>query len=371
MGACISHDEGADRRVAEQQPVIPIEDYFSSYDELSPICQHWADAVEDHGATWSENIGRIPESIHARAHPRVVGVCTADPTQWKRFMWKELSINVRGLDEAFHQCSLLAPVSTNVNASNNLGRARSTNSNGASCSGGDVMQGNDLSECSLDDAFSGAALSYLSELLGIPNEVHGLLLFNRLLLGDQQRSLLDLSPSKMKKTGFTITEWTVKRGDWIRGWVKLQCFSVSDARRYVQAMSAEFRSWTLDNHNFKLFHKFIFRFLPKDTTLQQEAIPQEDAVRLMALEFHEKWSLAPYFCAFVNQRNVKRFLTVDQWDIIVEFAVAFRYEINLLQYEGQQSSAWPMLMDAFIESTMAMLHQPELGNSTSCLSMQQ
>ncbi|CUI12352.1 cullin-binding protein, putative [Bodo saltans] len=364
MGACISNEEGVEHRVVEQQPIIPIESYFCNYDELSVSCQRWVDAVEDQGALWAQCEGGIPENIRLRALPKVQQFCQQDPSQWKRFMFHELSVNLRGLDEAFHQCSLLAPV---VPATT-LQRVRSTNSNGASCSGVDEP-GIDASECCLDDAFSGAAIPYLSELLSIPNEVHGLLLFNRLLLGDKQRSLLDLSPSKMKKTGFAITEWTVKRRDWIRGWVKLQCFSISDARRYVQSLSAEFTSWTLEDHSFKLFHKFIFRFLPKDTALQQEAIPQEEAVRLLSLELNSKWSLSQYFCAFVHHRNTKRYITVDQWDSIIDFAVAFRYEINLLQYEGQQSSAWPMLMDAFIESTMAMFHQPqELGNSISMLS---
>jgi hypothetical protein len=367
MGACISNDAGVERRVVEQQPVIPIESYFSDYEELSVSCQRWVDAVEDHGALWAHCEGGIPESIRLRATPMVQQLCKQEPAQWRRFMFHELSINLRGLDEAFHQCSLIAPVvpSTITCNSNTLQRVRSTNSNGASCSGVDEDQPNlDASDYSLDDAFSGAVIPYLSELLSIPNEVLGLLLFNRLLLGDHQRSLLDLSPSKMKKTGFAIAEWTVKRRDWVRGWVKLQCFSVTDARRYVQSLSAEFSSWTLDDHNFRLFHKFIFRFLPKDTTLQQEAIPKDDAVRLLSLELNSKWSLSQYFCSFLQHRTTKRFITVDQWDIIIEFAVAFRYEINLLQYEGQQSSAWPLLMDAFIESTMAMFHQPQdLGNS--------
>lgn len=365
MGACISNDASEDHRVVAPEPPVPIESYFCDYDELSQNHKLWVDAIENHGRSWLEEEGGIPPSIRQRALPCVQAVCAQDAFQWKRFMFHELSMNLRGLDESFYQCTLMAPVVPAVPAG--FSRMRSTASNGASSSGADELLQDKDDEKMQNDSFSGAALPYLSELLSIPNEVYALLLLNRLLLGDQQRSLLDLSPSKMKREGFTLVEWSVKRSEWIRGWVKLQCFSVSDARRYIQSMCAEFDSWTLDEPAFKLFHKFIFRFLPKDTSLQQEAIPREDAVRLLQLELGNKWALSKYFCSFIQHRFPKRYITVDQWDIIVEFATSFRYEINLLQYEGQQNSAWPLLMDAFIEDTMQQLHQPEEG-SISALS---
>jgi hypothetical protein len=138
----------------------------------------------------------------------------------------------------------------------------------------------------------------------------------------------------------------------------------------VQQQATEFNSWSLDAASLKPFHKFIFRFWPKDASLQQEAIPKEDAVRLIHGILDNKWALETYFCDYVAHRYPKRYMTVDQWDMLIDFALAFRYEVNLLQYEGQATSAWPMLMDAFIEDILQTLQQPDCDGSISALSQQ-
>lgn len=358
MGSCASVEDPAENGRNDHQARIPIESYFMDREDLTATELSWLDVIEDID-DWISEPGNVPTSIRERAPGCVVERCTADPTQWKRFMFRELNRTIGTLDEAFEQCRKFAPPTA-------IGKGKHV------ALASDEVDGDLLSSRTPLDAFSGSAVTYLVDLLGATNEIVVLFALYKLILcrDTRSKSLLALTPSKMKSEGLKIDEWAVRRREWMTGWVSLECFGLTDARSKLRALASEFASLPLDSSELKAFHKFLFRFLPKDHTVQQEAVPKDEAVRLWSLELGAgKWSLGTLFCNFVQFRYPKRVVTVDQWDMLIEFALSFQYEINLLQYEGHAASPWPLLMDEFIEDTMRLLQeQQEQEGSMGALS---
>lgn len=399
MGTCASVEDvttSDGQRVVKAQSAeeeaaqVPL--YLMDRSAATPLQELWFHAVEltlpstelitisRDGSEISTQRVIVPEKIKETAPKAVRDHCNANPADWERFLYYALAKGFRGLDEIFDQCHQVA--STLPQSKGKKGKGKSVSATSGN-NGADELQAGSpekpvIRRESASDYFTGAALPHLMEMLGLSVEAHILyIVYHLVLAGKPRDEAVNISPSKMKaqqqhttfgepQNAALIDEWVVTRGAWITGWVALGCFSMADVRRTSREIGSAYDRLTLDDDDMKAFHKFLFRFMLKIDNVPQVAVAKDDAVTMWRVELNNKWPLLEYFTVFVAKRYSKSFITADQWDILVDFAQALRYEVNLLQYDADGSTAWPVLMDQFVEETVRMLQEQD--GSISALS---
>lgn len=216
----------------------------------------------------------------------------------------------------------------------------------------------------LTDTFSGSALNHLMTCLNVVDEAHVLYLMYVLTLDHNRVSLANTSPSRLRSM-CDIQEGTISRANWIDGWLRCGVTSLAQARSFARTLGAAYDALLLDDIEFRSFYKYVYRFLPKETSgAAQGELSRDRCIRSWRTIFGQRWPLLDYFIVYVQRQYSRSYISADQWVSLPDFACAVRYELNLLQYDSARSS-WPRLMDEFVEHTVWSMQQSDAASRTS------
>jgi len=257
----------------------------------------------------------------------IASYCLAHPEMRVRYKFQTASRTLPELDDLFNDCFRVAPYRpTKVVAVGSEAQLQA--------------------RTSTSDAFSGGALAYMMGVLGVKCDAHIVYVLYLLVIGRRGGEFRVASPSKLKRE-FNIDEWCVTRETWRKGCLMNGIVGLKSMEAFVQTAGAQYDSFPLSHSDVRASMKFAFRFLAKDG-VQKQSIPKLDGIPVWKSLLDRKWSLLESFCDFVAMSDTCRVITGDQWDVLVDFALAVGSPMQLATYDSQ-SNSWPTLMDAFVE----------------------
>lgn len=134
----------------------------------------------------------------------------------------------------------------------------------------------------------------------------------------------------------------ISREEWMQGCRKLQLDSISKFQSLLPALDTGF----LDRTEFREFYKFCFQFNRAGThkTLEKDLVVA--LLPLCASERIAKERLDT-FCVFLETTKDESYsrITLDQWRSFLDFC----YECEDLKDYDEATSAWPVLIDEYVE----------------------
>lgn len=132
----------------------------------------------------------------------------------------------------------------------------------------------------------------------------------------------------------------ISKTEWMQGCGKLQVDSVSKFETVLPSLDTGF----LDQSEFKDFYKFCFQFNRQGThrTLDKELVV---ALLKMVLKGRIPKDRLDSFCDFVESQETYTRITLDQWTSFLDFC----YECEDLSSYDESTSAWPVLIDEYVE----------------------
>jgi len=132
----------------------------------------------------------------------------------------------------------------------------------------------------------------------------------------------------------------ISKEEWMGGCQRLQ----ADSLEKFQAMLPSLETGFLDQMEFKDFYKFCFRFNLHST---HRTLDKDDVVALMKMVLKERIpsDRLETFCAFVETQTSYTRITQDQWTSFLDFC----YECEDLSTYDESNSAWPVLIDEYVE----------------------
>jgi len=169
-------------------------------------------------------------------------------------------------------------------------------------------------------------ISKFSERIGIDpmEDVRILVLIWKMTNGDTEK------PAQISKT------------EWIRGCQKLQVDSIAKFQNLLPSLEMGF----LDQTEFKDFYKFCFQFNRQGThrTLDKDLVVA--LLRLVVTNGRIPSDRLETFCTFLetSSQNYTR-ITLDQWTSFLDFS----HECEDLSTYDEANSAWPVLIDEYVE----------------------
>lgn len=132
----------------------------------------------------------------------------------------------------------------------------------------------------------------------------------------------------------------ISKQEWMQGCAKLQVDSIAK----FEALLPSFDTGFLDQTEFKDFYKFCFQFNRQGThrTLDKELVV---ALLKMVVKGRIPQDRLDSFCDFVESQDSYTRITLDQWTSFLDFC----YECEDLSAYDESTSAWPVLIDEFVE----------------------
>eukprot|EP00560_Eucampia_antarctica_P005583 CAMPEP_0197832316 /NCGR_PEP_ID=MMETSP1437-20131217/14246_1 /TAXON_ID=49252 ORGANISM="Eucampia antarctica, Strain CCMP1452" /NCGR_SAMPLE_ID=MMETSP1437 /ASSEMBLY_ACC=CAM_ASM_001096 /LENGTH=265 /DNA_ID=CAMNT_0043435635 /DNA_START=31 /DNA_END=828 /DNA_ORIENTATION=+ len=134
----------------------------------------------------------------------------------------------------------------------------------------------------------------------------------------------------------------ISKTEWCEGCVNLETESIVQFRNLLPSLETGF----LERSEFKSFYKFCFQFSRqgKQTTLDKELVA--DTLQLVLKDHVESERLRTFneFLAKSTDESYKR-VTLDQWTSFLDFC----YECNDLSDYDEATSAWPVLIDDYVD----------------------
>lgn len=132
----------------------------------------------------------------------------------------------------------------------------------------------------------------------------------------------------------------ISKQEWMQGCAKLQVDSIAKFETVLPGLDIGF----LDQTEFKDFYKFCFQFNRQGThrTLDKELVVA--LLKMVVMERIAKDRLDS-FCDFVESQESYTRITLDQWTSFLDFC----YEVEDLSSYDESTSAWPVLIDEYVE----------------------
>eukprot|EP00339_Tiarina_fusa_P010746 CAMPEP_0117044340 /NCGR_PEP_ID=MMETSP0472-20121206/30742_1 /TAXON_ID=693140 ORGANISM="Tiarina fusus, Strain LIS" /NCGR_SAMPLE_ID=MMETSP0472 /ASSEMBLY_ACC=CAM_ASM_000603 /LENGTH=237 /DNA_ID=CAMNT_0004756055 /DNA_START=235 /DNA_END=948 /DNA_ORIENTATION=- len=132
----------------------------------------------------------------------------------------------------------------------------------------------------------------------------------------------------------------ITKDEWMSGCQKMQVDSVAKLKDLLPSLDTGF----LDQTEFKDFYKFCFQFNRQGThrTLDKEMVV---ALMKMVLQGRISTDRLDTFCTFVETQTSYTRITLDQWTSFLDFC----YECEDLSTYDESNSAWPVLIDEYVE----------------------
>lgn len=132
----------------------------------------------------------------------------------------------------------------------------------------------------------------------------------------------------------------ISKEEWMAGCQKLKVDSIEKFKGILPSLDTGF----LDRTDFRDFYKFCFRFNLHGThrTLDKEMVI---ALIQMTLKDRIATERLETFCAFIETQQTYTRITLDQWTSFLDFC----YECEDLSTYDESNSAWPVLIDEYVE----------------------
>ena len=189
--------------------------------------------------------------------------------------------------------------------------------------------------------FAGADLERTMSLLKMVSESQLFYLLFRIYVGNQRRQFHEAPSSKVREV-FDITEQTISKKRWRRGWFSLGAYSHHLMVTKTVQLTTEFAELPVGETKSVL--RFLYRFLPKDGATMNK----DDAISIWKPILDRKWPLLQDWCTYLQVVcSKKERVTADQWDLLPDFAKVVTDWDVVAQY-NEVHSCWPTLMDSFM-----------------------
>mmetsp|Transcript_2760 Transcript_2760/g.5249 ORF Transcript_2760/g.5249 Transcript_2760/m.5249 type:complete len:231 (+) Transcript_2760:96-788(+) len=132
----------------------------------------------------------------------------------------------------------------------------------------------------------------------------------------------------------------ISKEEFISGCYKLHVDSIDKFQALLPSLDTGF----LDQLEFKDFYKFCFQFNRQGThrTLDKEMVV---ALLKMVLKGRIPLERLDSFCSFLETQESYTRITLDQWTSFLDFC----YECEDLSKYDESTSAWPVLIDEYVE----------------------
>ncbi|CEP15828.1 hypothetical protein [Parasitella parasitica] len=133
----------------------------------------------------------------------------------------------------------------------------------------------------------------------------------------------------------TSTMGYITKDEWMLGMKELE----TDTMEKLRAKRLDFEKVFDDPDQFKEMYKYTF-FYAKNK--DQKCMEIETALVLWETLLGEKYPIVNDFVTFLQEKKPVRVINRDQWQSFLEFA-----STDISEYD--ESSAWPVLFDEFVE----------------------
>lgn len=152
----------------------------------------------------------------------------------------------------------------------------------------------------------------------------------------------------MHKMGATDQPATITKDEWMHGCSKLQLDSWEGFRKHLPALDTGF----MCQSEFKDFYKFCFQFNREGT---HKTLDKELVVGLLELVLQGRVDVdrLSSYCDFLANSEAARSytrITADQWTSFLDFC----HECEDLSAYDESTSAWPVLIDEYVEHMMQL-----------------
>lgn len=131
----------------------------------------------------------------------------------------------------------------------------------------------------------------------------------------------------------------ISKQEWMTACTKLNFRSVDDIKKIMPSLDTGF----LEQSSFRDFYKFCFNFNRAGThrTLDKDLVV---ALLQLCLKGRVADDRLTTFCTFLEKSQYTR-ITLDQWTSFLDFC----YDVEDLSAYDLDSSAWPVLIDEYVE----------------------
>lgn len=132
----------------------------------------------------------------------------------------------------------------------------------------------------------------------------------------------------------------ISRHEWMTACSKMNLSSIESIQKIMPSLDTGF----LDRSEFKDFYKFCFQFNRQGT---HRTLDKDLVVALLQVCLKERISQdrLDTFCQFLEKNQGYTRITLDQWTSFLDFC----YDVEDLSSYDLDSSAWPVLIDEYVE----------------------
>ncbi|OBZ88454.1 DCN1-like protein 4 [Choanephora cucurbitarum] len=127
----------------------------------------------------------------------------------------------------------------------------------------------------------------------------------------------------------------ITKEEWIQGMKSLQADSIEKLRE----RNDEFQKVLTDPEQFSKMYKYTFNYAKNK---DQKCMEVETASVLWAMLLGNQYPIVQEFVTFLQERKPVKVINRDQWNSFLAFSAS-----DLSAYD--ESSAWPVLFDEFVE----------------------
>lgn len=142
----------------------------------------------------------------------------------------------------------------------------------------------------------------------------------------------------------TMCEFT--KEEFLEGMEELNCNSVDKVKRKLPLLRNELKN----DQTFQEVYNYAYGFACEKG---QKCLQLDTAIAMWQLLFAEQgWPLINLWCQFL-EANHKHAISKDTWSQLLDFARIVRTEGDLEQFDASNNSAWPYLIDDFVDQLRA------------------
>ena len=142
----------------------------------------------------------------------------------------------------------------------------------------------------------------------------------------------------------TMCEFT--KEEFLEGMEELKCNSIDKVKRKLPQLRSELKN----DQTFQEVYNYAYGFACEKG---QKCLQLDTAIAMWQLLFAEQgWPLVNSWCHFL-EKNHKHAISKDTWSQLLDFARIVRTEGDLQQFDASNNSAWPYLIDDFVDQLRA------------------
>ena len=132
----------------------------------------------------------------------------------------------------------------------------------------------------------------------------------------------------------------ISREEWMTACRSIHVDSIEKFQNILPSLDAGF----LDRTEFKEFYKYCFQFNRQGT---HRTLDKDLVVALLQLVLKDRipQDRVDTFCTFLEKSKGYTRITLDQWTSFLDFC----HDVEDLSAYDQDSSAWPVLIDEYVE----------------------